>query len=71
MKMYTIEIQNMPSDMIYGGSPKEVLVTYLKNHGVSYKKVIVHKGSSNCKIIAKVCLLGGTRESISYYDIIV
>lgn len=71
MKTYTVEIANMPSDMLSAKNPKEALEKYLKKYKIKYKKIQAYEDKYVSQIVAKVCLLGGVRESISYYTVFI
>lgn len=69
MKTYTIEVESLGNIVKDGRGPKEVLENYIKEQGyraeiISEKKVTTKPKDAR---IAKVCLLGGVSESVSYY----
>lgn len=78
-KMYMVEVDINNAMLIwadtcvYAQNPKDALVFALKKRGyaVSRNNIISYENNKNIKgKIARVSLLGGTRESQTYYRII-
>jgi len=78
-KAYTVEVSSKGKGVVctdpyvYAQNPKDAVVYALKKIGYNVNRDGIHTASDNdiqhMQIIAKVCLLGGTRESVSFYSV--
>ena len=67
---YTVEVLGGPSEPeVYATNPRDAVVFTLKKHGYYVKRDNVVAANDNKFAVVKVCLLGGTRESVNYYTI--
>jgi hypothetical protein len=66
MKKYTVDITYMGGSIIDADTPKEALNKFMKQLNFT-ADITPYDGHTQPKRYAKVCLLGGTRESVSYY----
>lgn len=65
--MYTVEISNVCAETICASSPKKALEQVIKNGNYPFKVLKTKDIKSSNQVGAKVCLMGGQKESISYY----
>ncbi len=71
-KKYSVEVQGICAcPGVSANSPMEALIIALRNSGYTATKDNIRpiKGGTRTQLrVCKVCLLGGTRESVSYYE---
>lgn len=66
-KMYTVEISNVCGETVYANTPKQAVQQVLKTNKLPYKILSTHDITNSMQVGVKVSLLGGTKESVSYY----
>lgn len=66
-KMYTVEISNVCGETVYANTPKQAVQHVLKTNKLPYKILSTHDITNSMQVGVKVSLLGGTKESVSYY----
>jgi hypothetical protein len=65
MNTYSVEVQGKRGKVLAADSPKAALEKFLREEKI---KAVIESGEKGARgVNARVCLLGGTRESISYY----
>ena len=77
-KMYSVEVVTptnsggVSESCIYAQSPRDALVFAMRKHGYNINRNRIESISNTYSNItsAKICLLGKTRESISYFKIL-
>lgn len=67
LKMYTVEISNVCGETVYAKTPKQAVNMVIKTKKLPYKLLDTHDIKTSLHIGVKVSLLGGTKESVSYY----
>lgn len=65
--MYTVEISNVCAETVAAHSPKKALEVVVQGKNLPYKILRTKDITNSNQIGAKVCLIGGTRESVTYY----
>lgn len=83
-KMYTVEVHRVTNTLrngealcedpcVYAQSPQDAVVFALKKVGYNVSRKNVQacstQGATVTLPVARVCLLGGTRESVTYYNV--
>ena len=66
-KMYTVEISNGCSETVYAHAPKQAVQYVIRTTQLPYKILSTHDITNSMQVGVKVSLLGGTKESVSYY----
>ena len=66
-KMYTVEISNVCAETVYANAPKQAVQYVIKTNQLPYKILSTHDITNSMQVGVKVSLLGGTKESVSYY----
>ena len=70
-RMYSVEVLQGPCEaMVYASNPKDAAVQVLRRAGYDVSRQSLADANISGLKPVKVCLLGGTRESITYYGII-
>ena len=79
-RMYTVEVFTVVNNIItgevcsdvnvYAQNPVDAIVITMRKNGYNINRNEVTKKLILIGVEAKVCLLGGTRESVSYYNIV-
>lgn len=71
--MYSVEVENIcRNPCVYATQPVDAIVFALREKGYDIRRENVSSLKTNpCAngIKAKVCLLGGTRESVGFYTV--
>lgn len=68
-KMYTVEISNVCSETVYCSQPKKALQKVIKERKLPFSVTNSKDITNSNQVGAKVSLLGGQKESITYYII--
>ena len=72
-KRYTVEVEGICAcPRVIANSPMEALIMALRHSGYNVTKNNIRpiKAGTRTQLrVCKVCLLGGTRESVSYYEL--
>lgn len=66
-KMYTVEISNVCGETVYAKTPKQAVTMIIKTKKLPYRLLDTHDIKTSLQKGVKVSLLGGTKESVSYY----
>lgn len=67
LKMYTVEISNVCAETVYAKTPKQAVTMIIKTKKLPYRLLDTHDIKTSLQKGVKVSLLGGTKESVSYY----
>ena len=70
-RCYTVEVLQGPCEaQVYASNPKDALVQVLRRAGYDVNRHSIADSNIPGLKPAKICLVGGTRESVTYYGII-